>query len=252
MTFKRAPFDHTLRFELGDPHTTSGGKSRQYGGPSWHVLFGYLIQNCISNYDSIYLLVDTRDLTNVAPADKTLGHWPAVAAWWASRLQYIGPKDEQVDLVFVRTHVETGLELVHPTWAGTFVVAALVFLFPDINFVLLDSDCIPVTLIEVDRLWLLTTGQMLPPSPLSKDTETAGPNAKSRRTTQEATTVDTPRRVFTCHRTTYTDINAGFVVILESAHEPPLYFDDLAREAVDLPQEQRVSFWSCRCGPQIP
>ena len=45
-----------------------------------------------------------------------------------------------------------GLEHVHPTWAGTFVLAALVFLFPGIHFVLLDSDCVPVTLFEVADL----------------------------------------------------------------------------------------------------
>ena len=41
----------------------------------------------------------------------------------------------------------------HPTWAGTFVLSALVFLFPGIHFVLLDSDCVPVTLFEVADLW---------------------------------------------------------------------------------------------------
>ena len=39
----------------------------------------------------------------------------------------------------------TGLHQVHPTWAGTFVLAALVAVFPGVNFVLLDSDCLPVT-----------------------------------------------------------------------------------------------------------
>ncbi len=127
-----------------------GGQIRQYetaetrGGPDWHVLFQYLLQNCqhIPNYDTIYLLADTRDLTVVAPTDRTLSHWPAVAAWWASRLNYIGPHDEQVDLVFVQAHAGAGLELVHPTWAGTFVLSALVFVFRDVNFVLLDSDCV--------------------------------------------------------------------------------------------------------------
>ena len=36
---------------------------------------------------------------------------------------------------------------------GTFVLAALVAVFPGINFVLLDSDCLPVTLFEVEDLW---------------------------------------------------------------------------------------------------
>jgi len=29
-----------------------------------------------------------------------------------------------------------------------------VFLFPDINFALIDSDCVPVTLFEIQELWL--------------------------------------------------------------------------------------------------
>ncbi len=41
----RTPFDQTLRFELGDPHTTGGGQTRSYetsdevGGPNWVQLF---------------------------------------------------------------------------------------------------------------------------------------------------------------------------------------------------------------------
>eukprot|EP00434_Breviolum_minutum_P019609 symbB.v1.2.017296.t1/scaffold1343.1/size124258/5 len=42
---------------------------------------------------------------------------------------------------------------VHPIWAGTFVLAAPVAMFPGINFVLLDSDCLPITLFEVEDLW---------------------------------------------------------------------------------------------------
>ena len=67
----------------------------------------------------------------------------------------MGPGDEQVDLVFVRAAKGTGLQLVHPTWAGAFVLAAMVFLFPATHFVLLDSDCIPVSLFEIDKLWML-------------------------------------------------------------------------------------------------
>ena len=81
-----------------------------------------------------------------------LAHWPTVA-WWASRLSLHGPACELCDLIFVPIGPEAGLEHVHPTWAGTFVLSALVFLFPGIHFVLLDSDCVPVTLFEVADLW---------------------------------------------------------------------------------------------------
>ena len=46
-----------------------------------------------------------------------------------------------------------GCIMCNPTWAGTFVLAALVAVFPGINFVLLDSDCLSVTLLEVEDLW---------------------------------------------------------------------------------------------------
>ena len=60
-----------------------------------------------------------------------------------------GPAEELCDLLFVPISQETGLHKVHPTWAGIFVLAALTFLFPGVHLVLLDSDCVPVTLFEI-------------------------------------------------------------------------------------------------------
>ena len=56
--------------------------------------------------------------------------------------------------MFVPISADTGLAKVHPTWAGTKILDACVFLFPDINFALIDSDCVPVTLFEIQELWL--------------------------------------------------------------------------------------------------
>ena len=143
---QRTPFDQTLHFEVGDPHATGGGlprvydKSNEEGGPNWLLLFKYLLQQCrhIQHYDAVYLLVDTRDLTKVDNVEPTLAHWPAVAAWWSSRLRYdIGPGDAQVDLVFVRASRDSGLHLIRPGLARR-------FLFPQTHFILLDSDCVPV------------------------------------------------------------------------------------------------------------
>ena len=39
------------------------------------------------------------------------------------------------------------------TWAGTYILDACVYLFPNTNFALIDSDCVPVTLYEVQELW---------------------------------------------------------------------------------------------------
>ena len=98
-------------------------------------------------------MVDNRNLTDHKRHDGTLPHWPAAARWWHSRLKLIGPHKEKTELLFFPVSETTGLHQVHPTWAGTFVLAALVAVFPGLNFVLLDSDCLPVTLFEVEDLW---------------------------------------------------------------------------------------------------
>ena len=73
-----------------------------------------------------------------------------VAAWWKERIKYVGPYGEHT---FVPITADTGLERVHPTWAGTYILDACVYLFPGINFALIDSDCVPVTLYEIQELW---------------------------------------------------------------------------------------------------
>ena len=45
------------------------------------------------------------------------------------------------------------LRLLRGGTAGTFALAALVAMFPGINFILLDSDCLPVTLFEAADPW---------------------------------------------------------------------------------------------------
>ena len=64
-----------------------------------------------------------------------------------------GPYGERTELLFFQASKATGLHNVHPTWAGTFVLAALGAVFPGRNFILLDSDCLPVTLFEAADLW---------------------------------------------------------------------------------------------------
>ena len=64
-----------------------------------------------------------------------------------------GPRHERTELLFFQASKDTGLHNVHPTWAGTFVLAALGAVFPGVHFILLDSDCLPVTLFEAADLW---------------------------------------------------------------------------------------------------
>ena len=98
-------------------------------------------------------MVDNRNLADHKRHDATLPHWPAAARWWHSRLKLIGPHKEKTELLFFPVSETTGLHHVHPTWAATFVLAALVAVFPGLNFALLDSDCLPVTLFEIEDLW---------------------------------------------------------------------------------------------------
>ena len=65
----------------------------------------------------------------------------------------LGPANESCDLLFFPLGAHSGLCKIHPTWAGTFVLAALCLVFPQKHFILLDSDCVPVTLFEVADLW---------------------------------------------------------------------------------------------------
>ena len=97
--------------------------------------------------------------------------WPPAAAWWASRVQLVGPFRERTDVVSIRICEATGLANVHPTWAGTFVLAGMVALYPHIHFALIDNDCLPLTLFEVAELWNLASPERVPIGSNSADRE---------------------------------------------------------------------------------
>ena len=159
---ERQCFDIPVWFELGDPNVhynapaaRSYETSGEMGGPDWHALFFYILDHCagLQGVSTVFVLVDNRNLASEHTQDATIAHWPAVAAWWKSRVVMTGPTCELSDLLFIPICKASGLERVHPTWAGTFVLAALCLVFPQKHFALLDSDCIPVTLFEVGDLW---------------------------------------------------------------------------------------------------
>ena len=104
----------------GCEYEVSGAK----GEPHWDRIFGYLLQHFghITLFQTVFVLVDNRDLTAPRTEQASLAHWPTVAAWWASRLALHGPARELCDLIFVPIGPSAGLEHVHPTWAGTFVL----------------------------------------------------------------------------------------------------------------------------------
>ena len=122
--------------------------------PVWKKMFAHILRTCgyLENYDTIYVLVDTRNLADHQTGGPGLPHWPAAVAWWKSRLQMTGPMGERSSVFFPATEA-TGLANVHPTWTGTFVLAALEASFPRKHFLLVDSNCLPVTLYEAFDLW---------------------------------------------------------------------------------------------------
>ena len=82
------------------------------------------------------------------------------APWIRERCSWIGPMGERTTAAFVASSVNNGLEAVHFTWAGTFVLEAAVFLYPNLNFILADADCVPLALFEVGELRQLATHLM--------------------------------------------------------------------------------------------
>ena len=106
----KGSFDHRRSFVLGDPGVDYEGAQRcEYevsgarGEPHWDRIFGYLLQHFghIRFFQTVFVLVDNRDLTAPVTEQDSLAHWPTVAAWWASRLSLHGPARELCDLIFV-------------------------------------------------------------------------------------------------------------------------------------------------------
>ena len=109
-------------------------------------------RDLIMSNQMIYLIVDNR-----MPADVL--HWPAFAAWWASRRCLVGPQEETTAILWVCADATTGLHKVPYYWAGVFVLEAARFLYPAQHFALIDNDCVPVTLFEVQDLLQLAHQQ---------------------------------------------------------------------------------------------
>ena len=105
----------------------------------------------LSNH-MIYLIVDNRQPEDVP-------RWPAFAEWWASRRCLVGPQEEITDILWVCADSTAGLHKIPYYWAGVFVLEAARFLYPAQHFALIDNDCMPVTLFEVQDLLQLAHSQ---------------------------------------------------------------------------------------------
>ena len=70
-----------------------------------------LRRDLIMSNQMICLTVDNRTPTDVP-------HWPAFAAWWASRRCLAGPQEEATHIFWVCADATTGLHKVPYHWAG--------------------------------------------------------------------------------------------------------------------------------------
>ena len=127
---------------------------RQGHGPDTAAIVACLLMHreLIESCGMIYLIVDNR-------APEEVEHWAAFAQWWAARRTLVGPQQERTDVLWVQATHANGLRAVPYYWAGVFVLEAARFLFPKVHFGLVDNDCVPVTLFEVQDLMALAESQ---------------------------------------------------------------------------------------------
>lgn len=105
--------------------------------------------------DVMYLIVDSR-------TPEQVDYWPAFRPWWKGRRQLLGPRREITDLFWFCLNDQSGLDRVPHVWAGTFVLECCRYLFPKQHLILIDTDCVPVTLFEVQDLVQLCKGLPVP------------------------------------------------------------------------------------------
>ena len=127
-------------------------------------------------------------------------------------------------MVWYHINSQSGVQHVPHMWAGVFVLLVARFLFPSINIALVDADCVPVSLFEVEDLIRLSKLQM---SAHSTRTPPGGISAS-----------DQPTPDMLLFSEQFHDINAGLVV---SIGDPNADVIDLSMPVNDL---ERVLFAS--------
>ena len=103
-------WDPGARFGTHTPLTyeTTG----EVGHPCWPDVFAHILRNCsyLTAFDTVYVMVDTRNLRAHVTKQEGLPHWPAAVAWWQSRLQLVGPKQEKTELLFFPANEQSGTQ----------------------------------------------------------------------------------------------------------------------------------------------
>ena len=101
--YGRECFDTLPRFVVGDPsarfetHTPLTYETNgETGQPLWTEIFSHILKECayLTAFNTVYVMVDTRNLKAHETAQDGLPHWPAAVAWWHSRVQLVGPQQE--------------------------------------------------------------------------------------------------------------------------------------------------------------
>ena len=143
-----------VRSQPADKDPGYEAAERQGHGPDTAAIIGFLLQHreLIEACGMVCMIVDNR-------APEEVGHWPAFAQWWEARRALVGPQQERTDILWVQATHANGLRAIPCYWAGVFVLEAARFLFPKVHFGLIDNDCAPVTLFEVQDLIALAENQ---------------------------------------------------------------------------------------------
>ncbi len=90
----------------------------------------------------ILVLTDTRDI-------KGQEHWPHTARLIIERCRMVSQHGELWTPIYIPLCNDTGLELIHYTWGGVYVLEALALLFPGKIHIMWDHDAAPTSLWEV-------------------------------------------------------------------------------------------------------
>ena len=179
----------------------------------------------------IYMIVDNR-------APEEVGHWPAFAQWWAARRTLVGPQQECTDVLWVQATHANGLRSIPYYWAGVFVLEAARFLFPQVHFGLVDNDCVPVTLFEVQDLIALAESQF------------QWPQLTGFRTDPDLAQNKTGVLLFT---EAHLEYNAGLVISVGSPNRPsPVEATSTAESLAEELEDYRQQLLAMAAPPECP
>ena len=154
----RGEFDNGVDFRIGDPNVhfrAAAAKSYEttedIGKPDWSLLFGFILAR-MSHLHSFPQCMSSL-ITVISPTWTILTPHYSIGLQWQPGGPAVLAGRALLESSVTWCSSLSAKRVVYHTWAGTFVLTALCLLFPGLHIVLLDSDCVPVTLFEVEDLW---------------------------------------------------------------------------------------------------